>query len=124
MELKELLERLKNPDPWVRVEALRILAMVEETRALKAIEEVFKNDPEPGVQQVAQWAGRIVWQAQKRQTEQTPGVPATTQTQSRQEIEEELFLSHLVSDQKSRIVGTAMQVQALQYELNKTLLDA
>ena len=45
MELKDLVGRLRDPDPWVRVESLRILAMVEETRALPHVEWIYKNDP-------------------------------------------------------------------------------
>lgn len=63
--LTELLRRLKAPDQWVRVEALRILAMVEEVRALPAIAEVYRNDPEAGVRQVALWAGRIILAAKR-----------------------------------------------------------
>ena len=127
MELKTLLDRLKDSDPWVRVEALRILAMVEETRSLSMIEWVFKNDPEPGVRQVAQWAGKLVWQAQKEAPEIHEPHPKTIEskaTQSRQEIEEEIFLARLVSNQANSVLSSAMQVQALQYELNQTLLDA
>jgi len=66
MDVFSLAERLRDPDPRVRVEALRILAMVEETRALEAIRWVFQNDPEPGVREVAQWAGHVIWLAQQR----------------------------------------------------------
>ena len=45
---------------------LRILAMVEETRALGAIKWVYKHDPEPGVRDVANWAGQVIWQASQR----------------------------------------------------------
>ncbi len=70
MVLADLLERLKHPDQWVRVETLRILAMVEEGRALPAIADVYKNDPEAGVRQVAQWAGQLIHAAQRAQTAQ------------------------------------------------------
>ena len=66
MDVYSLAQRLQDPDPRVRVETLRILAMVEETRALGAIGWVFKNDPEPGVREVANWAGRLIYAAQKR----------------------------------------------------------
>lgn len=74
--LEELLERLKHPDQWVRVEALRILAMVEETRALPAIAEVYRNDPEAGVRQVASWAGQIIYAAKRRTQTQSAAAPA------------------------------------------------
>lgn len=74
--LEELLERLKHPDQWVRVETLRILAMVEETRALPAIAEVYRNDPEAGVRQVAIWAGQIIYAAKRRTQSQSAVAPA------------------------------------------------
>jgi hypothetical protein len=66
MDIESLPLWLRDPDPRVRVEALRILAMVEETRALEAIRWIFTNDPEPGVREVANWAGRLVWVAHQR----------------------------------------------------------
>lgn len=66
MELESLADRLRDPDPRVRVETLRILAMVEETRALEAVRWIFQNDPEPGVREVAHWAGRLIWEAHQR----------------------------------------------------------
>jgi hypothetical protein len=66
MEIEHLAERLRDSDPRVRVETLRILAMVEETRALEAVRWIFQNDPEPGVREVADWAGRLIWEAQQR----------------------------------------------------------
>lgn len=70
MLLADLLERLKHPDQWVRVETLRILAMVEEVQALPAIAHVYKNDPEAGVRQVAQWAGQWIHAAQRSRSVQ------------------------------------------------------
>jgi hypothetical protein len=66
MDIRELAQRLRDPDPRVRVEALRILAMVEETRALGAVRWVYLHDPEPGVRDVANWAGNLLWQAHQR----------------------------------------------------------
>ncbi len=66
MELEQLIDRLRNPDPCMRVETLRILAMVEETRALDAIRWVYLHDPEIGVREVAGWAGKLIWKAHKR----------------------------------------------------------
>lgn len=66
MDIQELAQRLRDPDPRVRVEALRILAMVEETRALGAVRWVYLHDPEPGVRDVANWTGNLLWQAHQR----------------------------------------------------------
>jgi hypothetical protein len=66
MDIYSLAQRLRDPDPRVRVETLRILAMVEETQALAAIWWIYKNDPVQGVREVARWAGSLIWQAQQR----------------------------------------------------------
>ncbi len=111
MELNELRQRLHDPDQWVRVEALRILAMVEETRALRDIEWVFKNDPEPGVRQVAQWAGRIVYaafQQAKRATASLPLAPPVSDS-------EDALLASLVD--KDHRTYNQMQEQLLQREM-------
>ena len=126
MEFKDLIEQLRDTDPWARVEVLRILAMVEETRALKAIEWVFKNDPEPGVRQVAQWSGRIVWAAAQREesARSTQTMTPVEREQARKEMEEELLLNRLVIDQARASETTAMEAKALEYELNRLLKDA
>lgn len=66
MDIDGLPLRLRDPDPRVRVETLRILAMVEETRALDAVRWIYKHDPEAGVREVADWAGRLIWTAHQR----------------------------------------------------------
>ncbi|HEX3052549.1 MAG TPA: HEAT repeat domain-containing protein [Aggregatilineaceae bacterium] len=66
MDLAQLAAQLRDSDPRRRVEALRILAMVEETRALEAVRWLYQNDPESGVREVAYWAGSLLWQAQQR----------------------------------------------------------
>jgi hypothetical protein len=85
MLLADLLERLKHPDQWVRVETLRILAMVEEAQALPAIAHVYKNDPEAGVRQVAQWAGQLIHAAQRSQSAQ-PSAPEEPLTPSQEAL--------------------------------------
>jgi hypothetical protein len=110
VNLDELRQRLHDPDQWVRVEALRILAMVEETRALRDIEWVFKNDPEPGVRQVAQWAGRIVYAAFKQSQRATASLPSPSVSDS-----EDALLGSLVD--KDHRTYNQMQEQLLQHEL-------
>ena len=66
MDIDGLPLRLRDPDPRVRVETLRILAMVEETRALDAVRWIYRHDPEAGVREVADWAGRLIWVAHQR----------------------------------------------------------
>jgi hypothetical protein len=66
MDIFNLVQRLRHPDPRIRVETLRILAMVEETRALAVIGWVYQNDPESGVREVANWAGQLIFAAKQR----------------------------------------------------------
>lgn len=66
MDIHNLAEQLRDPDPRIRVETLRILAMLEETRALPAVRWIYKYDPEAGVRDVANWTGQLLWAAHKR----------------------------------------------------------
>ncbi|MBI5930268.1 MAG: HEAT repeat domain-containing protein [Chloroflexi bacterium] len=66
MLLPKLIHDLRNPDPAIRIKALQILAMLEETRALRIVAEVYKNDSDQQVRQTAQWAGKVIWSAQHR----------------------------------------------------------
>ncbi|HLA44583.1 MAG TPA: HEAT repeat domain-containing protein [Aggregatilineales bacterium] len=65
MNLHELTNLLHHPDSQQRIAALRVLAMLEETRALNAIAWVFKKDSDPQVREVAKWAGSMIWIAQE-----------------------------------------------------------
>jgi len=110
--LPELLERLKHPDQWVRIETLRILAMVEEVRALNAIAQVYRTDPEPGVRQVAHWAGQIIYAAKRSaQTSTTTTAPALTERQ-------EAFLHSLI--EKDHRTYDLMQLSLQREELRET----
>jgi hypothetical protein len=105
----DLIRRLRDPDQWVRVETLRILAMVEETRALREIEWVYKNDPEMGVRQVAQWAGRSIMAAAKTTT------GSITPVLVKQADREDALLSSLI--EKDPRTYDQMQAQLLKQEL-------
>lgn len=105
----DLIQRLRDPDQWVRVEALRILAMVEEARALREIEWVYKNDPEMGVRQVAQWAGRSIMAAAKTTTSNAAPIP------DKQADRQDALLSSLI-EKDPRTYGQ-MQAQLLKQEL-------
>lgn len=100
MDVYSLAERLRDADPRIRVAALRILAMVEETRALAAIQWIYQNDPEPGVRAVAQWAGNLIWQAQQR-------------GHSTQRAIEEIFTHTLSPEHEARFLN------ALQFDPNQ-----
>jgi len=66
MDLQQLINMLHDDSPLKRVAALRVLAMLEETRAINAIVVVYKNDPDERVREIAKWAGGIIWRAQER----------------------------------------------------------
>lgn len=93
MDIHDLAQKLRDPDPRVRVESLRVLAMLEETRALDAIRWIYKHDPEPGVRAVANWAGQLVWEAHKR-------------GHSTQRAVEEMFERRFSSDLQERFLQT------------------
>lgn len=116
---EDLQRRLQDPDQWVRVEALRIVAMVEETRALSSIEAIFKNDPEPGVRQVAQWAGRIVFAAYKQEKRATEQIEATTESSSNRH--EEMLINSMIDKGASY---NLMQDQLLHQEMQEAMKKA
>jgi HEAT repeat protein len=66
MRLHNLLANLGNPDPLIRGEVARVLGMVYETQALHAIIECYKSEPEPRVREIMSWAGKRLYDAQKR----------------------------------------------------------
>lgn len=115
--LDELLERLKHPDQWVRVEALRILAMVEEVRALPAIAEVYRTDPEAGVRQVAHWAGQIIHAAKR-----TAQLPRPNSSEPSLAHRQEAFLHSLID--KDHRTYDQMQLVLQQEALRQTQPDA
>ncbi len=110
--LPELLERLKHPDQSVRIETLRILAMVEEVRALNAIAQVYRTDPEPSVRQVAHWAGQIIYAAKR--SAQTPAATTAPSLSERQEA----FLRSLI--EKDPRTYDLMQLSLQREELHQT----
>lgn len=97
LEIQALPQRLRDPDPRVRVETLRILAMVEETEALRAVEWMGARDPEPGVREVAQWAGAILSAAHERGHSTREAVKALYERRESDD-REEAFLAELELD--------------------------
>ncbi len=63
--LDQLLNGLNNPDPAARIEALRVLATLEETQALPACRALIKTETNPDVVNTLKWAGNLIWQAQQ-----------------------------------------------------------
>ncbi|WP_119072914.1 hypothetical protein [Aggregatilinea lenta] len=94
MNIQALPQRLRDPDPRVRVETLRILAMVEETEALRAVEWIAARDPEAGVRDVAQWTAAILREAQER-GHSTREAVRTLYERHAAEDREEAFLAEL-----------------------------
>ena len=66
MQPADLIARLQHPDAAIRLDMLRIVAMLEETEALEAVAQIYRHDPHPDVRQVAGWAGKILYQARQR----------------------------------------------------------
>lgn len=65
MKLDILLSGLKNPQPAVRLDVVRVLGMVDEVRALDALREQFKTEPDSVVRSAIAWAGKRLYQAQQ-----------------------------------------------------------
>jgi hypothetical protein len=87
------LERLQDSNPAARIEALRVLAMVEETEALPVVGKVYKHDPDPAVREVAEWAGRLIWQAQQRGYSTASALSASAQPEATADHEESMLRS-------------------------------
>lgn len=66
MKLENLLANLNNPQPSVRIDVTRVLSMVEETRALKAIGDRYRVETDANVRGVLAWAGKQLYTAQQR----------------------------------------------------------
>jgi hypothetical protein len=120
MGLADLLADLRSADPWLRVETLRILAMVEETRALGDIEWVYRNDPEPGVRQVAQWAGRLVYAALRQAQQADATATPASGTQIEAQAQEEALLARLMAESDPR-TALGMEEVRLQRALTEAI---
>ncbi len=94
LDIRALPQRLRDPDPRVRVETLRILAMVEETEALRAVEWMTARDPEPGVREVALWTAGILRAARERGHSTREAIKALYERRETED-REEAFLAEL-----------------------------
>ncbi len=121
--LQSLLEQLRSPDPLEREEALRILAMVEETEAIPMVLQVFRQDPEPRIRQIAQWAGRILWQAQQRGHSTCKAMEARFARAAGTD-REALFLDAVTRDMVTTRTPQELQSQIEQGRLRRELNDA
>lgn len=62
------MSRLKDRNPQVRIRSAQELALLGDTSALEALEELFRTETNSQVKKAAQEAGRILYE--KRQAEQ------------------------------------------------------
>ncbi len=63
---KSLLDRLDDPKPESRIEALCTLVMLEETQALPALGQKWRSEQHEEVRQAIAWAGKQLTAAQQR----------------------------------------------------------
>jgi HEAT repeat protein len=59
------IQRLSDKDPSVRMKAINELRLLGDPAALSALEQVFRNDPDPDVRKAAQRAGREIYDKTK-----------------------------------------------------------
>jgi hypothetical protein len=65
MKLEVLLGGLENPQPAVRLDVVRVLGMLDETRALDALRRRYPVETDPAVRNAITWAGKRLYQAQQ-----------------------------------------------------------
>ncbi len=123
MVFQTWLARLQHPDPAVRIEALQVLAMVEETEALPAVGMVYKRDPDPAVREVARWAGRLIWEAQQR-GHSTAKVLETTFQPGVSNEREELVIRSLETGLDAGRDHSEIQFQLEQDRLKREMVEA
>lgn len=63
MKLEALLQGVNAPNPETRLSVVRVLGMVEETRALAVLGERYRVETDATVKQAIQWAGKKIHQA-------------------------------------------------------------
>lgn len=62
----DFLAFIPHPDPVLRTQALGVLGLVEDTRALAALQAAFPNETDPSVRQVMDWTGKRLAAATQR----------------------------------------------------------
>ncbi len=65
MRLETLLSGLNNPQPAVRLDVVRVLGMLDETRALPPLRARYPQEDDPQVREAITWAGKRLYQAQQ-----------------------------------------------------------
>lgn len=64
--LADLTSQLVHADPIIRLSAVRIVGLVEETTLLPSLRERYKNETEEAVRKGIDWAGKRLFAAQQR----------------------------------------------------------
>lgn len=65
MKLEILISGLKNPQPAIRLDVVRVLGMLDEVLALEALRAHFQVETDPAVKQAVAWAGKRLYEAQQ-----------------------------------------------------------
>jgi hypothetical protein len=65
MKLDAMMAGLDHPEPAVQRDVVRVLGMVEETRALDALRQRFHTEADPDVKAAIAWAGKRLFAAQQ-----------------------------------------------------------
>lgn len=65
MRLEVLLSGIENPEPAVRLDVVRVLGMLDETRALDQLRARYPVETDDEVRSAIGWAGKRLYQAQQ-----------------------------------------------------------
>ena len=65
MKFEVLLGGLNNPQPAVRLDVVRVLGMLDETRALEAVRQRYQAESDEAVRSTIAWAGKRLYEAQQ-----------------------------------------------------------
>ena len=125
MQPADLIARLQHPEAAIRLDALRILAMLEETEALEAVAGVYRQDPDPTVRQAAGWAGKILYQAQQRGHSTAQAIAALDAEHSA-DVEDVVLagaMARLAGDGKAALSQMDQEQLRLKHELLDTLQE-
>ena len=127
MQPADLIARLQHPDAAFRLDALRILAMLEETEALDRVAQIYKRDPDPEVRQVAGWAGKLLYQARQRGHSTAQALAALDAARPSVETEDLILTgaaSLLAGDGKALQNQMRLEQLRLQHELLDTMQES
>src|SRR5688572_25573878 len=64
MQLRTLIDQLNNNDVEKRIDAARIIGMLDEVKLIDPLAQSYKREPDGSVKVVIYWAGKRLQQAQ------------------------------------------------------------